>query len=250
MSRPSEVPGNVGIHPVELSVTGRLPRHLPVIGGTYRRRMTRILLISGNTRADSLHTAALRTAARHAPAEISASLYDGLRDLPAFVPGDYLPPDPVSFLRLQVSAADAVLFSTPEFAGSMPGSLKNLLDWLVDGGDLTGMPAAWLSVAVPGQDEGACTALETVLGHAGAKVLHPACVRIPLTQAAMDDAGTVADSQLHQALLDLLRTLARSLAAPRAQPSWQAVSSLYPVVQRNDASPLRSWRAEIWRPSE
>jgi NAD(P)H-dependent FMN reductase len=212
--------------------------------------MTRILLISGNTRPDSLHTAALRTAARSAPPEISASLYDGLRDLPAFVPGES--PDPVSFLRLQVSAADAVLFSTPEFAGSMPGSLKNLLDWLVDGGDLTGKPAAWLSVAVPGQDEGACTALEVVLGHAGARVLHPACVRIPLTQSAMDDHGTVADPHLHQALLDLLRTLARSLAAPRpkAAPSWQAVSSLYPVVQRNDASPLRSWRAEIWRPSE
>src|SRR5262249_24496729 len=102
--------------------------------------MTRILLISGNTRPDSLHTAALRAVARSAPAEISASLYDGLRDLPAFVPGES--PDPVSFLRLQVSAADAVLFSTPEFAGSMPGSLKNLLDWLVDGGDLTGKPAA------------------------------------------------------------------------------------------------------------
>ena len=214
--------------------------------------MTRILLISGNTRADSLHTAALRTAARSAPAEISASLYDGLRDLPAFVPGDYSPPGPVSFLRMQVAAADAVLFSTPEFAGSMPGSLKNLLDWLVDGGDLTGKPAAWLSVAVPGQDDCACTALETVLGHAGAKVLPAACVRIPLTQSAMDGEGTVADPQLHQALRDMLQTVARALAAPnpRPQPSWQAVSSLYPVVQRNDATPLRSWRAEIWRPSE
>jgi chromate reductase len=214
--------------------------------------MTRILLISGNTRADSLHTAALRTAARFAPAEISASLYDGLRDLPAFVPGDYSPPDPVAFLRLQVAAADAVLFSTPEFAGSMPGSLKNLLDWLVDGGDLTGKPAAWLSVATPGQDEGACAALETVLGHSGAKVLHAACVRIPLTQSAMDSTGTIGDAQLHQALTDMLQTLVRALAAPkpRSQPSWQAVSSLYPVVQRNDATPFRSWRAEIWRPSE
>ncbi|MFC7274606.1 NADPH-dependent FMN reductase [Paractinoplanes rhizophilus] len=214
--------------------------------------MTRLLLISGNTRADSLHTAALRTAARFAPAGISASLFDGLRDLPAFVPGEYSPPDAISFLRLQVAAADAVLFSTPEFAGSIPGSLKNLLDWLVDGGDLTGKPAAWLSVAVPGQDDGACAALETVLGHCGANVLTAACVRIPLTQSAMDPHGTVADPHLHQALLDLLQTMTRALAAPKpsAQPSWQAVSSLYPVVQRNDATPFRSWRAEIWRPGE
>jgi chromate reductase, NAD(P)H dehydrogenase (quinone) len=214
--------------------------------------MTRLLLISGNTRPDALHTAALRTAARSAPAGISASLFDGLRDLPAFVPGEYSPPDPVTFLRLQVSAADAVLFSTPEFAGSMPGSLKNLLDWLVDGGDLTGKPAAWLSVTAPGQDEGACAALETVLAHSGAKLLQAACVRIPLSQSALDAHGTVADPQLHQALLDVLQTLARALAAPkpRSSPSWAGVSSMYPVIQRQDSAPFRSWRAEIWRPGE
>ncbi|GIM88255.1 NADPH-dependent FMN reductase [Paractinoplanes toevensis] len=214
--------------------------------------MTRILLISGNTRADSLHTAALRTAARFAPPEISASLYDGLRDLPAFVPGDYSSPDPVAFLRLQVAAADAVVFSTPEFAGSIPGSLKNLLDWLVDGGDLSHKPVAWLSVSTPGQDDGARDLLETVLAHANAKMLHPACMRIPLNAAALDEVdGTLTDPHLHQALLDMLDVLSRALAAPKpkAQPSWQGVSSMFPVVQRNDASaPFRSWRAEIWRP--
>jgi NAD(P)H-dependent FMN reductase len=214
--------------------------------------MTRILLISGNPRADSLHTAALRTAARYAPPEISASLYDGLPDLPAFVPGEYTPPDPVAFLRLQVAAADAVLFCTPEFAGYLPGSLKNLLDWLVDGGDLSGRPVAWLSVATPGQDDGAREQLETVLAHANAKLLAPACLRLPVNPGALA-GGEVTDPQLHRALTDMLGVLQRALAAPRprAQPSWQGVSSMYPVVQRNDASaPMRSWRAEIWRPAE
>jgi chromate reductase, NAD(P)H dehydrogenase (quinone) len=214
--------------------------------------MTRILLISGNTRPDSLHTAALRTAARFAPPEISASLYDGLPDLPAFVPGDYTPPDPVTFLRLRVSSADVVLFCTPEFAGYLPGSLKNLLDWLVDGGDLSGRPVAWLSVSTPGHDEGAREQLETVLAHANAKLLAPACLRIPLSPAALDEErGLITDPQLHQALTDMLGVVQRALAAPRprAQPSWQGVSSMFPVVQRNDASaPSRSWRAEIWRP--
>jgi len=213
--------------------------------------MTRIMLVSGNTRADSLHTAALRTAARFAPEEITATLYDGLRDVPAFVPGDYSSPDLVAYLKHQVHQADAVLFSTPEFAGSMPGSLKNLLDWLVDGGDLTGKPVAWLSVAAPGQDDGARAALETVLTHAGAKILHPACVRVPLDAARLDPTGTLADPQLRLALLDALQALARTLVdRPRSQPSWQAHSSMLPVIQRNDATPQRSWRAEIWRPSE
>lgn len=209
--------------------------------------MTRILLISGNTRDASLHTAALRTAAGLAPPETTAELYSGLTDLPAFVPGQYPPPDVVSRLRQQIAAADAVLFSTPEFAGSIPGSLKNLIDWLVDGGDLSGRPVAWLSLAMPGQDEGACAALESVLGHAGARVLPSACIRIPIDPVGVDVYGVVADEQLHLALADLLRTVQRALTAQRPQPSWQQVSSVYPVIQRGDDRPFQNWRAQLWR---
>jgi chromate reductase len=207
--------------------------------------MTRILLISGGTSAGSLHTAALRTAARSAPAEIEASLYEGLRTLPAFVPGEQPVPAAVAALRDQVGMAQAVLFSTPEYAGSLPGSLKNLLDWLVDGGDLSGKQAAWLSVGAPGQDESAITALQTALSFGNAKLLRPACVRVPLDTGTVDAAGLVTDPQLHRAAVDILTALARSAAAPRPreQPSWQAYSSVFPIVMRKDASTPRGWRA-------
>jgi chromate reductase len=207
--------------------------------------MTRILLISGGTSEGSLHTAALRTAARIAPADISAVVYDGLRGLPAFVPGEQPVPEAVARLREQVEGAQAVLFSTPEYAGSLPGSLKNLLDWLVDGGDLGAKPAAWLSVAAPGQDESALTALQTALSYGNAKLLRPACIRVPLDPAAVDGHGLVTDQQLHRAVQDILAALARSSAAPRprAQPSWQAYSSVFPIVMRKDASTPRGWRA-------
>ena len=212
--------------------------------------MARILLISGNTRPGSLHTSALRTTARFAPGDLAVTLYQGLRDLPAFVPGEYAPPDPVTDLRHQVAGADAVLFSSPEFAGSIPGSLKNLFDWLVDGGDLGDKPVAWLSVAAPGQDDGARAALEAVLGHAGARMLPAACLRVPLDPATVDADGTVTDPQLHLALRDMLQVLARSLAArPRPAPSWQMHSSVYPVVPRTGNRPFQNWRAEIWRPA-
>ena len=208
--------------------------------------MTRILLISGSTREGSLHTAALRTAARFAPPDITATLYDGLRSLPAFVPDEPIPPGAVALLRHRVDAADAVLFSTPEYAGSLPGSLKNLLDWLVDGGELDGKPVAWLSAAAPGQDEGARASLETVLGHGNARLLRAACIRIPISPEAVDAQGIVTDPRLHTALLDMLQALARSLAVttpPRQPPSWQAYSSLYPVVPRRDTSG-RDWRTQ------
>jgi NAD(P)H-dependent FMN reductase len=210
--------------------------------------MTRVLLISGSTRDGSLHTAALRTVARHAPPGLTAARYAGLTDLPAFVPGEPAPAEAVTALRRQVTEADALLVSTPEYAGSLPGSLKNLFDWLVDGGELDGKPAAWLSVVAPGRDEGARVALESVLEHGGARLLRPACVRIPLEMSAVDDAGLVTDTRLNVALQDLLQALVRGLAGPepRRQPSWQAHSSLYPVVQRQDSP---SWRPGGQRPS-
>ena len=202
--------------------------------------MTRILLISGSTRDESLHTAALRTAARSAPPHVTAELYGGLRTLPAFVPGQsYLAAEVVA-LHDAVFAADALLFCTPEFAGSLPGSLKNLLDWLVDAGGLTGKPVAWLSVVPPGQDDGARATLETVLAHGGARVLRAACIRVPLTMADVDGQGLVTDQRLHVALEDMLRVLGQVFPTPGEQsaPSWQAYSSVYPVVApRRDGSP-------------
>ena len=208
--------------------------------------MTRILLISGSTREESLHTAVLRTAARFAPPDITATRYDGLRTLPAFVPGERNPPGAVALLRHRVDAADAVLFSTPQYAGSLPGSLKNLLDWLVDGGQLASKPVAWLSVDAPGQDDGARASLETVLGHGNARVLRSACIRVPLSPGSVDAYGIVTDSRLHMALLDMLHGLARSLApaVPQQPPSWQVYSSLYPVVPRRDPSAFRKGRAQ------
>ena len=207
--------------------------------------MTRILLITGSIREGSLHTAALRTAARFAPPEVTTAVYDGLRTLPAFVPGEQPAPDPVTILRHRAGTADALLFSTPEYAGSLPGSLKNLLDWLADGGQLDGKPVAWLSVSAPGQDEGARAMLETVLSHSNANLLGPACVRVPLGPDPVDAQGIVADTRLHMALQDVLQAIARSLAAsrPPEQPSWQAYSSVFPVVSpRTDTWPFRNRR--------
>jgi NAD(P)H-dependent FMN reductase len=206
--------------------------------------MTRILLISGSTHPSSVQSAALRTACRIAPADVIVEMYDGLPGLPPFVPGGSTAPEAVAGLRQQVAAADVLLFSTPEYAGSMPGSLKNLLDWLVAGGDLHDKAAAWLSVAAPGQDEGARAALESALDYGNARMLRWACARIPLAQAAVDADGLITDPQLRLAVTDMLQAFGRFLAAPkpRQTPSWDTYSSVYPVVLREKPS-ATTWRA-------
>ena len=173
----------------------------------------RVLLVSGSTRASSGNTAALATMAASVPDGVTAVVYDGLARLPAFNPdddGDRVPRE-VAGLREEIAAADAVLFCTPEYAGTLPGSFKNLLDWTVGGGQLYGKPAAWINVAVQGRGQGAQDALASVLGYVGAVIVEPACRRIPVDRATVRPDGTIGDpgftagaAGIWDALLDYL----------------------------------------------
>jgi NAD(P)H-dependent FMN reductase len=169
----------------------------------------RILLISGSTRQGSGNTAALRTVQAAAPDGITAELYDGLTALPAFSPDqDERPPGPAADLRARIAAADALLFCTPEYAGTLPGSLKNLLDWTVGGGEIYGKPVGWINVAVGGRGTGAEEHLAMVLRYVGAVAVPGACVRVPLSREAVGPDGTVTDPPLRAALGAALTALA------------------------------------------
>lgn len=167
-----------------------------------------VLLISGSTRAGSTNTAALRTVQAVAPSGIEARWYGGLAELPAFVPEAPEPaPDAVLRLRQHVAAADAVLFCTPEYAGTLPGSLKNLLDWTVGMGDLYGKPAAWITVAVPGRGDGAAATLASVLGYVGADVDPAICARLPLSRTDIGADGLVVSPEFRAGVAEVVRCL-------------------------------------------
>jgi NAD(P)H-dependent FMN reductase len=173
-----------------------------------------VLLISGSLRARSTNTAALRTATELAPQGV-VTIYDGLGALPHFNPDDdHEPvPEPVAALRAAVHAAGAILFSVPEYAGALPGSFKNLLDWLIgdaEPGSVYEKPVAWLNVST----RGACNAhaeLRTVLGFAHATIVEPACIHIPVTEPMIDADGTVTDANARDQILVALAELARHL---------------------------------------
>jgi len=172
---------------------------------------TRILLISGSTRDGSSNTAALRTIRAVAPAGVTADLYDGLAGLPAFNPdqdGAQVPP-PVAGLRAQIAAADAVVVCTPEYAGTLPGSFKNLLDWTVGGGELYEKPVAWVNVANEGRGGGAQDTLLTVLGYVGARIVADACRRLPVSREWVGADGTITDPAFRAAMTEVATSLAR-----------------------------------------
>jgi chromate reductase len=183
----------------------------------------RILGLSGSLRRGSHNTALLRAAALSLPSGVELEVYDDLRDLPAYDADlDTIETEPESVARLREAIADAdgVLISTPEFNGSIPGVLKNALDWAsrpFPDSTLKGKP-----VAVVGASTGLFGAVwaqaetKKILGIIGADVLDG---ELPVGQAsgAFGDDGHLIEPDLRNALEDLLGVLAARVGARESQ---------------------------------
>jgi NAD(P)H-dependent FMN reductase len=133
----------------------------------------KILGISGSLSASSANTAVLALAATRLPAPDKLVVHPPLDALPHFNPDhDTDPaPAPVTALRAAVADADAVVVATPEYAGGMPGVLKNALDWLVGSGELFGKRAVVVSAASSRErGAGARQSVESTLTMQGALV--------------------------------------------------------------------------------
>jgi chromate reductase, NAD(P)H dehydrogenase (quinone) len=146
-----------------------------------------------------------------APQGIACRLYEGLDGLPHFNPDDdWEPlPAPVVDLRSAIAEADAVLFCTPEYAGALPGSFKNLLDWTVGGGEMYGRRVAWINASgLPTGAADAHASLRKVLGYLATEIVEDACVHIPVPRQAVGEDGLIADPQLRGRIADALKTLA------------------------------------------
>lgn len=160
-----------------------------------------LLLVSGSGRLGSTNTAVLRAAAELAPAAVSSELLDGLLTLPLFNPDDDRegsePHPAVAAMRAAVGRADAILVSTPEYAGALPAALKNMLEWTIGDAGTYGKPIAWINAAGPAAPSGAADAhasLAKVLGYAGADLVADACVRAPVTRDQVSADGTLTEA--------------------------------------------------------
>jgi chromate reductase len=183
----------------------------------------RILLIGGSLRTGSTNAAVLDTAALLAPAGATAHVYRGLAELPHFNPDDDREPLPLSAaeLRALLSEADAVLFSTPEYAGSLPGSFKNFLDWTVGGG-MYEKPVGFINASAQGAAKGAHDTLRVVLGYVSADLVEAACVQLPVRRDAVGADGLIVDAALRSVIAATLASLVKHVASRPAS----AISSI------------------------
>lgn len=163
---------------------------------------------SGSTNAAALAMVARRLCAR----DVDVEPIDVAVDLPAFRPeamGD--PPDLVQAVRASFERADGVVFAVPEYAGGVPGWVKNLTDWMVASGSMYQRPVVVLSAATGG-GENAIEQLTRTLIWQGAFVVATCGIAAPLT---MVRDGTVTDpntlERLHGTTEVLLAAMRREL---------------------------------------
>jgi chromate reductase len=182
----------------------------------------RILAIPGSIRRDSHNARLLRHLAERAPAGVEIELWDGLRSIPPYdqdqdeVAGQG--PAPVAALRDAIREADGLLIATPEYNSSIPGVLKNAIDWASRpraSTPLQGKPAAVIGAttgsfgAVWAQAE-----LRKVLGSAGARVVD---LELPLARAheAFDADGVLTDEDADRRGAEVLAALTAEIVRDR-----------------------------------
>jgi chromate reductase len=187
----------------------------------------RVLGISGSLRDDSYNTKLLRIAGELLEAaDMDFTVYDGLKEVPAYDQDDDFQPGPPSVARLReaVAETDAILIATPEYNSSVPGHLKNALDWVSR--PIASNPMRNVPVAVIGASTGmfgavwAQAELRKVCAAIGARVLE---VELPVGHAhtRFDEEGRLIDD----AIRDQLQAVVNVLVAETAESLARAVAA-------------------------
>jgi chromate reductase len=169
----------------------------------------RVLGISGSLRRDSYNSGLVRAAADLLPSGAELEVFDGLKAIPPYDADDdvELAPAPVTALRDAIAAADAVLIATPEYNASIPGVLKNALDWASRPhatNPLRGKPAAVVGAST-GMFGAVWAQAETrkVLSTIGARVLD-AELPVPEGDERFDADGRLRDAEVVEQLSEIV----------------------------------------------
>lgn len=173
--------------------------------------MKNIFAISGSLRAQSVNHILIENIARMFADEIKLNIYKGLDKLPYFNPDlerDELIEEVTNF-RQQIRATDGVLICTPEYVFSIPGVLKNALEWTVGSGDFAGKPTALITASSLG--EKAHESLFLVLKTIEAKISPDTALLISGARTKVNSEGFVSNAETIQSINLLIETFLQKI---------------------------------------
>ncbi len=169
-----------------------------------------VLALCGSLRAASMNAALLRASARLAPDSTRVEIFSGLAELPLFNPDlEADMPAPARRLQAAISACDALLIASPEYAHGVTAVIKNALDWLVSFPPFVDKPVAIFNASP--RSVHADAALRETLTTMSARLVSDACLALPLRSTGITEQG-ILDSE-HAAPIRRALTLLVSGAA-------------------------------------
>ncbi|MCX4538233.1 NADPH-dependent FMN reductase [Streptomyces sp. NBC_01669] len=178
-----------------------------------------VFAVSGSLRSASLNSRLLDEVQKLAPGNIKFDVFDGLANLPHFNEDQEFPaPQTVQDLRSRVQNADGILIATPEYSASIPGALKNAIDWLSRAYDGAPLPLAGKPTAIIGASQGplgsvrAQLTLRQILHKVDAAVVRQPEFLLPTAHVQLESglAEDSASAQILRAILAELQVLIKA----------------------------------------
>jgi len=163
----------------------------------------KIIGISGSLSPTSAGTTILKKLVDLSPDEISFSLSESIGTLPHFSPhlDNENPPQSVFLFRKALRNADGIVVCTPEYAHSIPGSLKNAFDWVVSSGEFVNKPVGVISTSPSGLGgKLANDGLVYLLKVLSAKVREEWVITVPHVRLKVGQEGTILDPDFEKIL--------------------------------------------------
>jgi chromate reductase, NAD(P)H dehydrogenase (quinone) len=173
--------------------------------------MKKIMAFSGSLRARSTNLTIIENIAQMFAARMTVTVYDGLARLPYFNPDleSAAPLAEVEALRRQIREADGVLICTPEYVFSIPGALKNALEWTVGTGDFAGVPVALITASSLG--EKTHESLLLVLKTIEARITEHTALLISGARTKLNSEGKISDAPTIEALNLVIESFLRTI---------------------------------------
>ncbi len=174
----------------------------------------KVLAICGSTRTQSANLSILQQLAEFLSSEVSTEIYNDLSNLPHFNPDldKDIAPEIVEALRSKIKTADGVVICTPEYVFSLPGALKNAIEWCVSTTVFSEKPVALITASASGTK--AHESLQLVMKTIYADVREETQLLIQGAKGKVNQEGEITDASTAQQLKQLADAFLLQLKKP------------------------------------